>query len=102
MTAEEVGQKIAALNAERVEQLAAADQYEKDARAARARALACKVESAEWNTTLNSIKVKAMIVSDQLAAAAARAEAEKHAADLAKMKEDVAAELAKLKAATTE
>lgn len=99
MTAEDAAKKIASLNEERKELLAAAEHHEQQAREARAKALACKKESAEWTAALNSLRVKEVIASDQQAAAKARAEAETHAANLAKLKEEAAAELAKLKAA---
>lgn len=100
MTAEEVAQKIAALNAERELRLASAAEHEQQARGDRAAAMDCKKQSAELTVALNSIRVKEIILSDQQAAAKARADAEGHAADVAKLKVEVAAELAKLKAAS--
>jgi hypothetical protein len=98
MTAEEVAQKITALQSERAERLASADQHEREARADRARAMECKKESAEWATALNSMRVKQIIESDQQAAAKARAEAEaaeKRAKAKEKELEEALAKLAK-------
>lgn len=99
MTAEEVAQKIAALDAEIKDLGAAADDFERQAREARARRTAARQSREALTATLNSLRVKQIILNDQQAAAQARATAEQHEQDLAKLKEEAATELAKLKAA---
>ena len=83
MTSEEVAQKIAELQKVRAELLASAEAHEHQARDDRRKATAAKKEIAEWATALQSIRVKEIIVTDQQAAAKARAEAEESAKRIA-------------------
>lgn len=97
--AAEAATRIAELQKERAERLASADAHEQEARKDRLRAGECKKEIAEWTAALLAHQTQSAVASAQQAAEKARVEAESHAADLAKLKEEAAAELEKLKAA---
>jgi hypothetical protein len=98
--ATEASAKIAELNKERSELLAAAEAHEGEARKARLRAGECKKQSAEWSAALTTLNVQRSVASAEESARKAQHSAEETLQRLADKEKRLDEMLAKAKEET--